>query len=134
MAYYFASMAVRLMQILNNEGQSINIRNHIIIHIFLAVVFLSGMLQFSIIQVVNLAATGDLCVDSGFLQFVSIYISLCFNYGPFFVCLYLVRFVYLISRIEADDLSADDDEEEDDENSQIDFTSVNSPNRGASIK
>lgn len=44
MAYYFASMAVRLIQILNNEGQSINIRNHMIIHIFLAVVFLSGVL------------------------------------------------------------------------------------------
>lgn len=108
-------------------------------HVFIAIVFLSGLLQFSFIQVVNLAVHKPVCrgENYGFI-ILSVYISICFNYGPFFMSLYLIRWVYLISRMDTDDSSIDGGDEEDgmdeSENSKKDFTSVNSPHRDSSIK
>ena len=55
MAYYFASMGVRLLRIMKKEGQKINFKVQIALYTFISSIFLFGMLQFSLVQVVNLS-------------------------------------------------------------------------------
>ena len=55
MVYYFASMGLQLISIMKQEGQEINTKLQLAQFVFISFIFLSGLLQYSLVQVLILS-------------------------------------------------------------------------------
>lgn len=88
-SYYFLSMGIRWIRHMKNEGYKINEKFQIVQFTIVFIITLIGMLDFTIIQLVNQIAPGIDC-SLWINVFISLTISSCYICYPFVQAMFLL--------------------------------------------